>query len=230
MTSKSKINIDGYDIVYEYYNHERIKLFLFGFTVTVWKPMTCPINAWDDTNVYESPKIMVAKNNLSSMELMNFGIMYKAVKFAIDILNKEGTGIFLYDFKDSNKYVSRKPISNVIVKQTIKYDAGAIIVDIKGKEFLYLGTSMVYQNGSMYAINRNNSAYAYLSLDDLCSVVSYDSITKYLFLQFNGIGYSAVDTYVKKKKAVNIRDKNFECSILRVENNGRVDTYKIVQM
>jgi len=116
------------------------------------------------------------------------------------------------------------------MKQTIKYGVGSIITDIKGREFLYLGKALLYKDGSEYHYNRNSCKEAYLRLDDMESVVSYNPVNKELCLKFNGIQSIIVDTYMNKKRAVFIKNTNLVCSILKVYNKEYADVYRIRDM
>lgn len=209
----AKIKQDLYGdgtVLYEYYEGSHVILRVSGMCVKVYKPCSCKAYYKGDT-VYKGPKIEISMNSTVCLNISDLHLLNDSILKAIQILNDEGFNLIdINNWKDDYTKIS---IDNVpkydtkSLKKTVKLlnpPVNSVFMDKNRNMFMYLGYGYLMQRsfGKIRCENRIKSPEIYVSLNDID--INNDITLNGSIIQINSNEYIYVDTYVKRKKAIEI--------------------------
>lgn len=224
----AKIKQDLYGdgtVLYEYYEGSHIILRISGMCVKVYKPYSCK-SCYNGDMVYKGPKIEISMNSTVCLNISDLHLMNDSIIKAIQILNNEGFN--LIDINNWNDDYTKVSIDNVVkyntkeLKKSVKLltpPINSIFIDKNRNMFMYLGYGYLMQRsfGKIRCENRVKSPEIYVKLNDID--IYNDIVVNGLSININTTEYIYVDTYVKRKKAVEIL-KEFTPEIITYNIKG----------
>lgn len=212
-------------VLYEYYEGSHIILRISGMCVKVYKPYSCKSYYKGDI-VYKGPKIEISMNSTVCLNISDLHLMNDSIIKAIQILNNEGFN--LIDINNWNDdyaeiYLEDAPQFDIkSLKKSVKLlnpPVNSVFIDKNRNMFMYLGYGYLMQKsfGKIRCENRMKSPEIYVKLNDID--IYNDIVVNGSYMDITTNEYIYVDTYVKRKKAVEIL-KEFPSEIITYNIRG----------
>lgn len=224
----AKIKQDLYGdgtVLYEYYEGSHIILRVSGMCVKVYKPFSCK-TCYKGENVYKGPKIEISMSSTVCLNISDLHLLNDSVLKAVQILNNEGFNLIdINNWKDDYTKISLNNVPEYDTKELKKSvkllnpPINSVFLDKNRNMFMYLGYGYLMERscGKIRCENRVKSPEIYLSLNGID--INNDIKLNGSSIEINSDKYIYADTYVKRKKAVEIL-KEFSVNISIYNVNG----------